>query len=549
MNIHDLISNMTLQEKVGQLFMLAFAGNQLDYAQEMLVSNLVGACYISQDNAETPQQAWNLANNLQNFAAMTPKKIPLILGADQEGAWGVLVPYSCTGPGNLELGAADNPEITKKMYQVIGQELNAVGYNTLLAPCVDVNSNPENVILGSRSFGAFQSKVAVHAGAAVIGAREGNVITTAKHYPGHGDTRQDSHRMLPTVNRSLEELESIDLIPFQAAIDVGVDIIMTAHILYPKIDPVFPATMSRVLLTDILRTKMGFKGVILSDSMNMFAIRKNYAPDEAAILAILAGVDLIMLAEEHYDHSQQYIEKQLVTVNGVINAVNSGRIPVSRLDDAVLHVLSLKYERGLFDRKPIPEGYDLVGTLANRGIEAYAAESGIVLVKDERNLLKKIKSTRIAVVRTTPLNSYTILANTRGIGPNQNIPAYDDFIKELTRLIPSTSFLTYEDCYSIDDLPEVLSDVDVIIGVTEDYPLPGVDFEKKEQHILVRDLIEMFSQKLIVVGLCPPYEINYFEGVQTYISACSSRSCAAIASAKALAGIIECKGTLPVQIE
>ena len=148
MNNTSLLSKMSLEEKVGQMFLLAFAGKRLEEARIMLQKHYVGGCYISQENAATPEEALKLSTTLQNFATDTPHGIPLLLGADQEGTWGVLVPYSSTGPGNLALGATQNPEMTRQMYQVIGQELTAVGYNAVFAPCADVNSNPSNPIIG-----------------------------------------------------------------------------------------------------------------------------------------------------------------------------------------------------------------------------------------------------------------------------------------------------------------------------------------------------------------------------------------------------------------
>src|SRR5690348_10827060 len=229
--ISALLARMTLEEKVGQMFMLAFAGRQLEQARTLLQEHGVGGCYISQDNAATPEEAVALSTALQSFARATRHRIPLLLGVDQEGAWGVLVPASTTGPGNMALGAAGSPALVEQMYRVIGTELAAVGYNTLLAPCCDVNANPRNPIIGTRSFGEQPAQVAQLAAAAVRGAHAGGVLATAKHYPGHGDTATDSHRGLPRVDRSRTELAQSDLLPFRAAVAAGVDIVMTAHLL------------------------------------------------------------------------------------------------------------------------------------------------------------------------------------------------------------------------------------------------------------------------------------------------------------------------------
>ena len=205
-DVDAVLAQMTLEEKVGQMFLLAFAGSQLRAAEHLVRQQGVGGCYLSQDNAATPAEAAALSATLQQFARATRLAIPLLLGADHEGVWGVMVPFSATGPGNLALGAARVPDLTRRMYRVLGAELAAVGYNTLLAPCADVNTNPHNPIIGTRSFGEDPAQVATLVRAAVEGAREAGVVTTVKHFPGHGDTVVDSHRGLPRVDRSRAEL-------------------------------------------------------------------------------------------------------------------------------------------------------------------------------------------------------------------------------------------------------------------------------------------------------------------------------------------------------
>jgi beta-N-acetylhexosaminidase len=235
---------------------------------------------------------------------------------DQEGAWGVLVGESTTGPGNLALGVADSGQGTEAMYKTMAEEMRFAGFNCILGPCCDVNFNPSSPIIDSRSFGDRPTKVALHAAAAVRGLHQGGICGSGKHFPGHGDTHGDTHREIPRVDKSLCELREQDPRPFQAAIDAGVDLIMTSHILYPQIDSQHPATLSSIILQDLLRTEMGFEGIIISDSMNMGAIGHHYSPATAAVLARKAGINMIMLSEEHYDHSDSYLDKQFAMIHG-----------------------------------------------------------------------------------------------------------------------------------------------------------------------------------------------------------------------------------------
>ena len=382
MDVEQLITQMTLEEKIGQLFLLAFAGERLDEARVLMEDYFVGSCYISNDNVPTPEKAFALTTKLQSYAANTRLKIPLMLGVDQEGAWGVMVPGSCTGPGNMALGATNLPEDAYQMYKVIGQELSAVGLNTLFAPAADCNSNPHNSIIGMRSFGENPKRVAAMTAAAVRGTRDGGAIPTVKHFPGHGDTTTDSHRGIPTVNRSKEELFAIDLFPFAEGIKAGVDMVMTAHIIFTALDPHRPATLSPIILQDVLRKEMGFDGVILTDSMNMKAMKKNYAPEDSAVQAFKAGVDLIMLAEEHYDHdAKNYLRNQIALLEAVKNAVQNGQLLLERIDDAVRRVLSLKSRYNLFPKSKTE--WKKVGSDENRKVELEVSRHAVAVLRDE----------------------------------------------------------------------------------------------------------------------------------------------------------------------
>ena len=545
--VRGLVARMTIEQKVGQMFLLAFAGPDPARARAMIRDHFIGGCYISQENADTARAACALSARLQEYAVSSGAGIPLLLGADQEGAWGVMVPDSTTGPGNLGLGAAGSGKLTRAMYRVIGEELRSVGYNTVFAPCVDVNSNPRNSVIGMRSFGEDPRAVARHAKAAVRGARAGGVITTAKHFPGHGDTSLDSHRNIPRVDRSRTEVERIDLPPFQAAIMAGVDMVMTSHILFPAIDPENPATLSKAILGGVLRERMGFRGLIISDSMNMGAMRRNYAPADAAVRAVLAGVDMIMVAEEHYDHdSSRYEENQLAGIKGIIEAVKKGSIPQAVIDTAVSRILQLKNVHGLLKGPvPVPDGSG-VGSAAHRAVERAASEKLVVRVRDRAGTWPVSRARRVAVVQAVPAAAYAILTATRGIGPNQADSAFSAFVREFSRQRPDVVVYTHENVAAAGTVESLGGDFDAVIAVTEDYPLPGVDFDTIHQKELVKRLIGSLGRKLIVIALRPPYELPDYPDLFTYICTCSSRPCAAQAAAKAACGRIRARGKLPV---
>src|SRR3989441_8153059 len=220
---HD---RLTLEQKVGQMFMLAFAGSTAKHAAALLRDHHVGACYLSNGNFIDPAQAAALASELQALAR-AGSGIPALLAADQEGAWAVLTPHSCPGPGNMGLGATWSVEDTREMYTVFGQELRDAGLNADLAPAADVNSTPLNSIIGMRSFGEDPEAVARHVPAGVAGLHAAGVIAAGKHFPGHGDTTNDIHRGLARVDCEYYVLARRELVAFRAAIGAGVDIVST----------------------------------------------------------------------------------------------------------------------------------------------------------------------------------------------------------------------------------------------------------------------------------------------------------------------------------
>ena len=547
--IVEKIESMDLPRKVGQMFMLAFAGEDPARAKAMIERRYLGGCYVSNANADSPEKAARLSMALQ-AGALESSGVPLLIGADQEGAWSLLNPWSTTGPGNLGLGAADDTELTRGMYRVLGEELLAVGYNTLLAPCADVNSNPLNPIIGMRSFGGQAERVSKHVAAALRGAREAGVATTVKHFPGHGNTTDDSHRGIPRVDRGIDELGAVDLEPFVAGIRDGVDIVMTSHILYSALDSALPATLSRPIVSGLLRDKLGFSGVVLSDSMNMRAIRRNYGSGQAAAMAVAAGVDMIMLAEEHYDHdAERYEVAQEATIDGVLEAVRRGDIDESAVDRAVYRILALKKARGLFERDYRAVSPSAVGSEAHRAIEAAVCAKLVCTLRNAAGRWPIPAEDKVALVRLAPRSAYGVLTSTRGIGPNQAESAFDAFRGEFLAGRAGVEVFEYYDRPGFAaDPATALRGFDTIVAISEDYPLPGVDFDLADQRRALEGLLGSLGDRLVVIGLRSPYELASYPDLKTYISTCSSRPCAAKAAALAAFGRIPSVGVSPVSL-
>lgn len=542
MNIESTIQSMSVEEKVGQMFMLAFAADQVDEARILMEERLVGGAYIGDDNVPSARAAVRLCNRLQGFAANTRLGIPLLLGCDQEGTWSVMTAESAMGPGNMALGATGDPQCAYDMYGVIARETAAVGLNVVLGPAADCNSNPHNSIIGMRSFGEKPELVARMTAAAVRGLQDNGSVGALKHFPGHGDTRLDSHRGLPTVTRNRDELMAIDLPPFAAGIEAGAKIVMTSHIIFSALDPERPATLSPLILGDLLRGELGFDGMIVSDSMNMHSMKRNYDPIDAAIQGFNAGVDLMMLAEEHYDHDAgRYLENQRALIRAIISAVEAGVISAGRVDDALRRILRLKSEAG-FSTAPLPETA-IVGGGEHRAIELKTARRAISVLRDRNRLLPFDPAAPITLINTTNRSAYDVLTQTRGIGPNQASAAFDVIAASLGKRCSDLTIVPAE-AFNVAALPEA----GVIVAVTENYTLPGMDFDRSLQSQIVRRLHGAVPERLIVVGLRDPYELADFPEIGTYVCGFSFRPCAAQAAAEVLLGEYESGGRSPVSV-
>ena len=543
MNIQATIAKMTIEEKVGQMFMLAFAADQLEAARILMSEHLVGAAYIGDENVPNARAAIELTRTLQSYARGTRLGIPLLLGADQEGTWSVMTAESAMGPGNMAIGASGNPLGAYDMYRVIAKEMAAVGLNTVLGPACDCNSNPDNSIIGMRAFGEDPELVAAMTAAAVRGLQDNGAVATLKHFPGHGDTRMDSHRGLPTVERPRAELFRIDLRPFAAGIQAGAKIVMTAHIIFTALDAKRPATLSPIILGDVLRGELGFEGVIVSDSMNMGSMKRNYQAADAAIQAFQAGVDLMMLAEEHYDHdAETYLENQRSLIGAVIAAVENGTISGARVDDAVARILRLKRDAG-FRGEPLAQAATIVGQASHRAVELEAARAAVAILRDRKQLLPIKAATPITLVNTTLRSAYSVLTKTRGIGPNQARPAFDVFAAAMQARCDKLTVIAAE-AYTDAALPAD----GVVIAVSENYTLPGMDFGQSRQAAIIGDLQQRVPERLIVVALRDPYQLAQYAEIDAFVCSFSFRPCAAVAAAELLLGEIEPRGRTPVSV-
>ncbi|WP_252226435.1 beta-N-acetylhexosaminidase [Caldicoprobacter algeriensis] len=341
--IEKYMNKMTLEEKVGQMLIVGFDGLEPSRAIKDMIQNYhVGSVILFPRNVKDSVQLVSLINQLK--ALNKNNRLPLIISADQEGGKVHRLPADATRfPANLILGRRNSAQLAYDVGRVTAAEMRAYGFNLNFAPVLDILSNPKNTVIDDRALDTAPDIVARLGVALMKGLRDGGVIPVIKHFPGHGDTVMDSHVDLPILNHDMQRLRSFELIPFKRAIEEGADMVMVAHILFPNItQEKVPASLSREVITGVLRQELGFDGVVISDDMEMGAIQKHYGIEDAAVRAVLAGTDIVSICHTY--------EKQKQAFEALIKAVDDGTIPMERIDESVKRIITLKLKYGLNDQ-------------------------------------------------------------------------------------------------------------------------------------------------------------------------------------------------------
>lgn len=339
--VEETIDQMTLEEKVGQLLVIGVEGTSFSSEMDNLIRNYhVGGVIIMGRNVATTNEMLQLINGIKK--ANEHNKIPLFLSVDEEGGRVSRLPVGIPKlPTSAQIGKLNDESVSYRAGTYLAGVLNEFGYNMNFAPVLDVNSNPRNPVIGNRSFGSDPYQVAKLGISTMHGMMDNGIIPVVKHFPGHGDTVVDSHKALPKVETTLEALRNVELVPFQKAIEEGADAVMVAHILFPALDPDYPSSMSKAIITGLLRNEMKFEGVIITDDLTMGAIANDYTIPEAAVQSFIAGSDQLLVVRDY--------EVQLNTFNAFIKAIETGEITEERLNESVKRILTLKEKYSMSD--------------------------------------------------------------------------------------------------------------------------------------------------------------------------------------------------------
>ncbi|WP_081824138.1 beta-N-acetylhexosaminidase [Paenibacillus sp. UNC451MF] len=332
--IRELVDSMTIEEKIGQMVLFGVDGTVLDDTiRKHITKDHVGGFIFFGPNIKDSHQAWSLFNSMQQ--ENVSGKLPLFLSVDQEGGRVSRMPKEIPAfPTSQSVGKTKDPAYAYKVGSALGHTLGAFGLNVDFAPVLDVNSNPNNPVIGDRSFGATAETVSSMGIQEMKGIQSTGIISVVKHFPGHGDTSVDSHKDLPVVQHDLERLRTVEFAPFAEAIRQGADAVMVAHLLVTKLDPQLPASISPVIIQKYLRGEMGFQGVVITDDMTMEAIGKTMPIDKAAVQAIQAGADIVLVGHE--------AEKEQAVLNALLQAAKSGTITKETIDASVYRIAKLK---------------------------------------------------------------------------------------------------------------------------------------------------------------------------------------------------------------
>ncbi len=534
------LARMTLREKVGQLMMPFVLGNFApegsethDRIVDVIEQEGVGGVIMS---VGSPSEVAVKLNDLQQHS-----KYPLLVAADLESGAGfrfrgaVHIPTNIalggatTFPSLMAFGATGEPRYAYELGRITALEARAMGVHVPFAPVLDVNNNPENPIINIRSFGEDPAAVANLGVSLIRGLQEHGAVSTGKHFPGHGDTETDSHLALPIIRVGRDRLDAVELVPFRAAIDAGMRGIMTAHIAVPEISgETIPATLSKQVLTGLLRTDLGFDGIVFTDAMDMVAVDRLFPRGESAVRAVQAGADVILMPRD---------VKQ--AVDAIIRAIDDGRLTEARIDESVGRLLRLKEDLGLAEERAVPLEMipRVVGVPEHMEIAREVAEHSITLIQNVRNLLPLLGTRRAQVMSVSFRNPGDVLSGryfdarlretyprlvTRSVDEDTNSEAYESLLRRAGR-----SNLVVVSVYSN------------YAGRVE-LPDATVDFVNQ----LARRSITH-----VVISFGNPYLISLFPDAQAYLLAWSSAQVSQEAASEALFGGIPIRGRSPTGMD
>ena len=519
--VDSILSPMTIDEKIGQLFMIQAYSN-LDSVHENKIKEMIQKYHVGNliFMQGTPIKQAQLTNTYQSLS-----EIPLMIGFD--GEWGLDMRLQNTYrfPWNMTLGAIQDNTLIRKFGEHLGRHAKRIGIHVNFAPVVDINTNPLNPIIGNRSFGESKQNVTLKAIEFSQGMQSEGVLANAKHFPGHGDTATDSHLKLPVLNFNKERLDSIELYPYKRVFDAGMASVMTAHLSIPVLEsnPKLPTSLSPKVVTDLLKEKLGFLGLIFTDGLNMKGAANYSSSAEINLAAIQAGNDVLLIPQD-----------VPASINLIKNAIDSGVLSLERIDESVRKILLAKYKVGLHLYKPI----------------------------DTLNLIKDLNTIEDEVLhRELVKNSMTIIKNNKKTLPIQDLKKYeniayvamgDDHGDKFLETLNKYSKIQKVSSDNLNELINTLEDFDlVIVGFHKSNTHPWKSFEFSNQELVWLHEISRKNTTILSVFASPYSLLNIksFNNLESVLVAYQNSEISQVISAQTIFGAIEANGKLPVSIK
>ena len=524
-NIDEIISNMTNKEKIAMMLMPAFRKEKnvdinYDNIKSIISSYEFAGVILFGENTKDIESTMRFVDLLQDSNKNHNSR--LLIAIDQEGGYITRLGVGTAMSGNMALGASDDEESIYMAGSIIGRELKMLGINTNFAPVVDVNNNPANPVIGVRSFSDDASLVAKYANSFMKGLQSEGITTSLKHFPGHGDTINDTHTCLSIINKSYAELKKLELVPFQELINNGTDMIMSAHIQYPNIETntyvsvsdnqqyTLPATLSKTILTDILRNDMGYKGIIVTDALDMDAIANNFELVDASVKAINAGADILLMPFIYDSQIDKYDDYINTLANKVGNEISEENVNAS-----VKRILTLKSKKGLlndYDNSKLEEDIvnakKYVSSIENHKEEFEIAKKTITMIKNDNNILplNGDEKTVILYEYASHIKSFDYafsLLNKDGININKDNISYESIYDG--------------NAIDIDKVKEKIGDAKTVIMVHSLYnssDLVDPDLDRMNQII---EYVHEMGGKVIALSTQLPYDVVKFNNADAIV--------------------------------
>ncbi|MEI7482514.1 MAG: glycoside hydrolase family 3 N-terminal domain-containing protein [Elusimicrobiota bacterium] len=512
-------TSLSLEDKVGQLLMISIDAAEASKATEAIAQG-VGGIQL-QWGSYSLEDTRRLNEDFQRSALQNRLRIPLFIATDYEGG-SVYVPTTlglAELPTNMMLGAANDENNTASLFYLAGRELKRAGINMAFGPVLDVNTNPKNPIIGVRAIGGNPELVSKIGAAVISGFTTGGILTVAKHFPGHGAAEQDSHKLMPLISLTPAALDTYHLQPFKKAIEFRVPVIMTAHILYPALDPQKPATLSKAVIVDLLKKKLGFTGLVITDSMDMLAISSKYQIHKAAALAIKAGADIVLLGKSDFIKAR----------NEIVRQVKAGIITETRVNDAYYRIYETKRAAGFFETQTYPSSFDK----AYINIAETISREAVTLVRDRNGLI--------------PLKDMTLKTAVIIFAP----PRFSGNALTLYKALSAKGYPTEQSVFDINPDAKAIIGAIAAAGKADRLIIGSFQWAQAQninQKKAIKALLAL-GKPSVLISLMSPYDLPNYPEAGTQLAVYGMTAPGMAAAGEVLSGDTPPAGRLPVKLE